>query len=63
MKWKLPRPRLPTLQVVNELLRLLLLLTGLAMVARGLWLIYPPAMFIICGICLFWAGLPPKGGR
>lgn len=42
---------------------------GLAAVAWGLWLVYPPAAFIVTGACLFWMGAirplsrPPTKGR
>lgn len=29
---------------------------GLAMLGYGLWLIAPPAAFIVCGAALFWLG-------
>ncbi|ADU30988.1 hypothetical protein [Evansella cellulosilytica] len=43
-----------------------LLIIGFLLLCYGLWLIYPPIMFIIGGILLLKAGLPPverkKGG-
>jgi hypothetical protein len=40
------------------------LLVGFFMLGYGMWLIYPPASFVICGTLLMWVGLParPKGG-
>jgi hypothetical protein len=38
------------------------LLVGFFMLLRGLWLIWPPIMWIIGGILLMWFGLPGKKG-
>ncbi|WP_176716847.1 hypothetical protein [Paenibacillus polymyxa] len=52
----------PKLKITLDHIRELLLICGFFMAARGLWMIYPPAMFIICGAILVWIGLPAKGG-
>lgn len=42
------------------------LVAGFLMLVRGVWLIYPPAVWIIGGLILIWLGIPPqmpKGGR
>lgn len=49
---KLPKIRLPSFKIKSETLQELALLAGFLMVLRGLWLIYPPAMWIIGGIYL-----------
>lgn len=36
----------------------LLILGGLYMIGKGLYMIYPPAMWIGIGIVLFWFGFP-----
>lgn len=38
------------------------LLAGFLMVARGLWLIYHPAMWVICGAMVLWVGIPERSG-
>lgn len=40
------------------------LLVGFLLLGYGVWLIYQPASFVICGSLLMWIGLPPsrKGG-
>lgn len=53
-------------KLTDDHIREACLLAGFCMFGYGLWQIYPPAMFIICGTMLMWAGLPPKppkGGR
>lgn len=52
------------LKITEDHIRETCLVAGLFMFGYGLWLVYPPAMFIICGILLMWMGMPPvKGGR
>lgn len=65
MRWKprFPRIRLPSAGGWRGLLEDLLLLVGVAMLARGLWLIYPPVMWIFVGLLLMWAGLTPGRGK
>jgi hypothetical protein len=58
---KLPRIRLPSRAKTLTIVREACLVAGFFMFARGLWLIYPPAMWIGCGTALVWCGLPPRG--
>ncbi len=63
---KLPKIRLPSREKVREKtydwMSELTMLAGFLLFGYGLWLIYPPACYIICGICLFLFGFPRKGG-
>lgn len=51
---KLPKIkiRLPSLKIKAQTIQELALLAGFLMLMRGLWLIYPPAMWIVGGIYL-----------
>jgi hypothetical protein len=55
---KLPKIRLPSRPKVYDFISELAMLAGFLMFGGGLYLIYPPAMLIICGICLFLFGFP-----
>ncbi|MCK9518061.1 MAG: hypothetical protein M0R74_03375 [Dehalococcoidia bacterium] len=57
---KLPKIRLPSRDTTYDLLSELAMLAGFFMFGYGLYLIYPPAMFIICGVCLFLFGYPKR---
>jgi len=35
-----------------------LIVAGVGMAAVGLWMVYPPAMFIAVGVGLLWLGMP-----
>ena len=39
----------------------IILLAGYVMLGVGLYMVYPPAMFIVCGSILMYVGWP-KGG-
>ncbi|WP_164848743.1 hypothetical protein [Paenibacillus sp. DCT19] len=53
----------PKWKVTLDHIREFLLVCGFIMAAYGIWMIYPPAMYIICGIVLMWVGMPnQKGG-
>lgn len=54
---KLPKIRLPSLDIPSETVRTLAAVAGFFMALYGIWLIYPPAMWIIGGIYLM---LPAK---
>lgn len=60
-KPKFPRIRLPSIPL-PLLGDVALLIGGFVMVARGLWQVYEPAMWIICGAILLWAGYPRGKG-
>lgn len=47
---KLPKPEISDI----------LIIIGVIFLARGLYMIYPPSMFIIIGILAIWIGLPGK---
>ncbi len=55
--FKPPKIRLPSLKIPNGFFEELAILAGFLMVLRGLWLIYPPLMWIFGGI---WLMLPAK---
>jgi hypothetical protein len=58
MKW------LKKLKPSDDAIRELILVAGFFMLGYGLWRIYQPAAYIVCGTLLLWLGLPPrrKGG-
>jgi hypothetical protein len=60
---KLPMIRLPSSVNVEESFREACLVAGFFMFARGLWLMYPPGMWLGCGLALIWCGLPPRRER
>lgn len=60
---KLPKIRLPSLKLNDEAIRELALAAGFLMVLRGLWLIYPPAMWIIGGVYLMLPSRMPAQRR
>jgi uncharacterized membrane protein len=55
---KLPKIRLPSREKVYDFVSELAILAGFLMLGRGIYMIYKPAMFIICGIGLMWFGFP-----
>lgn len=60
---KFPHIRLPSQQKIETTVRETCLVAGFLMFARGLWLIYPPVMWLVCGLALVWCGLPPRRER
>lgn len=53
------------LKISEDAIREIILIAGFFLFGFGLWLIYQPAAFIVCGALLMWVGLPPrrrKGG-
>jgi hypothetical protein len=60
---KLLKIRLPSRNKTYDFISELAMLAGFFMFGYGLYLMYPPAMFIICGICLFVFGFPAKGAK
>gem|GEM_PF-1673926 len=54
------RIRLPTRATILDVLREACLLAGFFMLGRGLWLIYVPLMWLVCGLLLLWVGLSPR---
>jgi hypothetical protein len=57
---KLPQPRRPTLKNLTNTIEELAILAGFLMLLRGLWLVYPPLMWIIGGL---WLMFPAKAVR
>lgn len=57
---KLPKIRFHSLRIKREAAQELAILAGFLMVARGLYMVYPPAMWIICGL---WLMFPAKRVR
>lgn len=48
------------LKITVETLREACLVVGFFGLARGLWMIYSPVMWIVCGLILLYVGLPPR---
>lgn len=63
MNWFRAKSRAIKAKITPEFIKETCLLAGFSMVLRGLWLIYPPAMWIIGGMALVWFGLPAPAGR
>lgn len=61
MKLRFPRIRLPSRAAWAVALDLACLVAGAAALARGLWLIYPPATWVVLGLLLIASGLPLRG--
>ncbi|MHB1126866.1 MAG: terminase TerL endonuclease subunit [Bacillota bacterium] len=57
---RMPKIRLPSLKINNEVIQELAMLAGFLMVMKGLWMVYPPAMWIIGGL---WLAFPGKKVR
>lgn len=54
----------PKFKIRLDHIQELILVCGFLLSARGLWMIYPPSMYIICGVVLVWIGLPAiRGGE
>ncbi len=51
---KLPKIRLPSQRKIDEIFRETCLVAGFVMFGRGLWLIWPPLMWLICGAMLMF---------
>lgn len=62
-RFRLPRIRLPSRSVIVDSAREACLVAGFFMIARGLWLIYPPAMWLVCGAMLMYPALPKRPPR
>ncbi len=48
------------MKITIENLREVCLVAGFLLLGYGLWLIYQPACYMVCGILLLWLGLPPR---
>ena len=59
---KLPKIRLPSGRKTEEIIQEAAIVGGFLMFGHGLYQIYPPLMWIICGICLIIVGYPRKEG-
>jgi len=59
---KLPKIRLPSNKVYDWISEASMF-AGFLMVGYGLWLIYKPLMFIVCGIALFLFGFPGRRAK
>ena len=57
---KLPKIRLPSAEKTYDLISELAMLAGFLLFGYGLYMVYPPACFIICGICIFIFGFPGR---
>lgn len=47
---------------IDTFIRETCLVAGFLLLGYGIWLVYPPAAFVICGGLLLWLGLPPRKG-
>ena len=63
VKLKLPRFRVLKPRITTKHVKEACLAAGLLFLARGLWLIYPPAMWLVCGVVLIWLAMPERGER
>lgn len=57
MKFKPPKIRLPSLKITSETIQELAILAGFLMLLKGLWMVYPPLMWIAGGL---WLMLPAQ---
>jgi hypothetical protein len=48
------------LRLKEEHIREACLVAGLLILVRGVWLIYPPAAWIVGGLILIWLSIPPR---
>lgn len=52
--------KLPKIQITEKQIRLTGVITGFFMVFRGLWLIYEPLAWLLCGMFLMWVFWPER---
>ena len=45
-----------------EVIKEVFILAGFLLVGYGLYQIYPPAMYVVCGTVMFVCGIPKQGG-
>jgi hypothetical protein len=55
--------KLPRYEKIQDFVQEAALIGGFLMLLRGLYLIFPPIMWIIGGILLILIGFPLKGGK
>lgn len=60
---KLPQIRLPSKPQIYDSAAELAMLAGFFLFGYGLWLVYKPLMWIVCGICLFLFGFPGRRAK
>jgi hypothetical protein len=58
--WLKNHIKMPKIKITDEQIRLTGVITGFFMVFRGLWLIYEPLAWLICGIFLMWVFWPGR---
>ena len=63
MRLRLPKFKLPARRNVEETIAELELMAGFAMLFYGLYILFIPAAFIVCGILLILSGMPRKGAQ
>ena len=56
-KLKLPKIRLPSRAVFEDILQELAIMAGFFMLGYGLYQVWPPLMWVICGLSLMAFGL------
>lgn len=55
---KFPKIRLPSREKIEENVQETAIVGGFLMLAKGLYSIFPPVMWIICGVLLMLLGIP-----
>jgi hypothetical protein len=59
-KLKFPNIRWPSREQIQDNFKELALIAGFFVLARGLYLIYPAAAWIVSGLVLLWLGWPDR---
>jgi len=59
---KMPKIKIkpPKIKITDKQIRLTGVITGFFMAFRGLWLIYEPLAWLICGFFLMWVFWPGR---
>lgn len=57
---KLPKIRMPSIRSSVALFDAAVVLIGIALIGKGLYMIYPPLMYIVIGTILAFPGWPKK---
>lgn len=59
----MPKIRLPSITIIENLVSEAAMVGGFLMLLKGIYMIYPPLMWIIGGILLFLFGFPARRGK
>ncbi|MBO8169972.1 MAG: hypothetical protein H0Z35_12430 [Thermoanaerobacteraceae bacterium] len=60
LKFKLPKIRLPSRKTAQNIVQEAAFWAGLFMFGKGLYMIWPPLMWLIIGLGLIWVSLPTR---